>query len=412
MILFEYGYCSSFVPKLVKKSEGINDKRIDKSVTRFNYRLTLFTFTSLHWIYEGFYRKVNGVTVKRVPEWIGEYITPLGLAHWIMSTRSVLKEGLILCTQFNDKEDLNKIRDVLINKYKIKSEIHYHEKMLSIYIRNEYLPLLKNIVYSYLDPSFYYLFDNMSFKQSESHDVPTSSSLSSNKVFPVAVYINADVEKELIIKENKAKSGIYRWINKVTGKSYVGSSVSLIRRFNQYYNYNHIADPKRNMAICRALLKYGYSNFQLEILEYCDRSRISLLEREQYYLDLLKPEYNILKIAGSSLGHKHTEQTLDKFRARRLTSEQKVKLQKHLAKLNARSFTLEQRAKIRWGMAKFNVLTKSKKLVFTNVETQEIIKFVSFRDAADKMKISRNTIKKHLNSEELYGKYKITLVDQ
>jgi hypothetical protein len=50
----------------------------------------------------------------------------------------------------------------------------------------------------------------MSFKQSESHDVPTSSSLSSNKVFPVAVYINADVEKELIIKENKAKSGIYR----------------------------------------------------------------------------------------------------------------------------------------------------------------------------------------------------------
>jgi hypothetical protein len=44
LLLFEYGYCSSFVPKLVKKSEGINDKRIDKSVTRFNYRLTLFTF--------------------------------------------------------------------------------------------------------------------------------------------------------------------------------------------------------------------------------------------------------------------------------------------------------------------------------------------------------------------------------
>lgn len=67
MVLFEYGYCSSFVPKLVKKSEGMDDKRIDKSVKIFNYRLTLFTFTNLHWIYEGFYRKVNGVTVKRVP---------------------------------------------------------------------------------------------------------------------------------------------------------------------------------------------------------------------------------------------------------------------------------------------------------------------------------------------------------
>ena len=43
-------------------------------------------------------------------------------------------------------------------------------------------------------------------------------------------------------------------------------------------------------------------------------------------------------------------------------------------------------------MANFNVLTKSKKLMFTNVETHEIIRFDSFRDAALEMKISRNTI--------------------
>ena len=54
------------------------------------------------------------------------------------------------------------------------------------------------------------------------------------------------------------------------------------------------------MTISRALIKYGYSNFILEILEYCDVS--ALLEREQYYLDLLKPAYNIAKIAGSTLG--------------------------------------------------------------------------------------------------------------
>ena len=35
----------------------------------------------------------------------------------------------------------------------------------------------------------------------------------------------------------------------------------------------------------------------LEILEYCLQSE--LLEREQYYLDLLVPEYNILKTAYS-----------------------------------------------------------------------------------------------------------------
>jgi len=34
--------------------------------------------------------------------------------------------------------------------------------------------------------------------------------------------------------------------------------------------------------------------------------RTALIEREQYYIDLLNPEYNILKIAGSRLGVKHT----------------------------------------------------------------------------------------------------------
>ena len=43
------------------------------------------------------------------------------------------------------------------------------------------------------------------------------------------------------------------------------------------------------------LLKYGYSNFQLEILEYSTKNKV--LIKEQYYLDLLKSEYNILTTA-------------------------------------------------------------------------------------------------------------------
>jgi hypothetical protein len=43
----------------------------------------LFTITNLHWIYEGFYLKNKGITVKKVAIWIEQYITPLGLAHWI-----------------------------------------------------------------------------------------------------------------------------------------------------------------------------------------------------------------------------------------------------------------------------------------------------------------------------------------
>lgn len=114
------------------------------------------------------------------------------------------------------------------------------------------------------------------------------------------------------MKENNKKSGIYRWTNKVNGKTYVGSSVLLSRRFLVYYNLIKIG--KSNMLIAKALLKYGYSNFSLEILEYCEPE--VLISREQYYLDLLKPEYNILTLAGSSLGYKHTEETLAKFNLR------------------------------------------------------------------------------------------------
>jgi group I intron endonuclease len=60
------------------------------------------------------------------------------------------------------------------------------------------------------------------------------------------------------------------------------------------------------MVIYSALLKYGYSNFELAILEYCDSE--DLIKKEQYYIDLLKPNYNLLTIAGSLLGFKHTEE--------------------------------------------------------------------------------------------------------
>ena len=129
-------------------------------------------------------------------------------------------------------------------------------------------------------------------------------------IVPILSYSNADTQKLQILKENKGKSGVYRWVNKETGGSYVGSGTNLARRF---YNYYSAASLIRHgcMVINRALLKYGYSNFTLEIIEYCEPSNV--IAREQFYLDLLKPEYNILVKAGSSLGFKHAEETKQKI---------------------------------------------------------------------------------------------------
>jgi hypothetical protein len=46
------------------------------------------------------------------------------------------------------------------------------------------------------------------------------------------------------------------------------------------------------MLINKALLKFSYSGFKLDILEFCNKGEV--IAREQYYLGLLKPEYNIL----------------------------------------------------------------------------------------------------------------------
>jgi len=121
----------------------------------------------------------------------------------------------------------------------------------------------------------------------------------------------------------QASTAVLR-LNKENRNSYVGSAVDLRKRFYSYFNLKTTPPPppppppcggggisRDNMIIHKALLKYGYSNFNLEILEYCDKGIV--ISREQYYIDLLKPRYNILPTAGSSMGYNHSEETKAKI---------------------------------------------------------------------------------------------------
>lgn len=133
------------------------------------------------------------------------------------------------------------------------------------------------------------------------------------------------------------------------------------------------------MLISQVLIKYGYSNFTLEILEYCDRS--DTLSREQYYLDLCKPEYNLLKIAGSNLGYIHTENTLAKMRESRLniTEEQKAKIKNHLLIHNASE---AQREKSRQRLIEYNK-SKGLSIEILDTNTKEVSSYSSLREAAE-----------------------------
>ena len=89
------------------------------------------------------------------------------------------------------------------------------------------------------------------------------------------------------------------WTNLKNNKKYVGSSSNLRARFYQHFNVKYLISCS-NMYFCIALLNHGYSNFRLEILEYCDIKDLALIEN--YYINLLEPEYNLLKIAYSRQG--------------------------------------------------------------------------------------------------------------
>ena len=131
----------------------------------------------------------------------------------------------------------------------------------------------------------------------------------------IIIYYNIETEKPQILSDNKGKTGIYQWKHKESGKIYIGSAVDLSSRLKAYYSVSNL--KKWDNYISRALILHGYSAFNLSILEYINITGIPkldlktlILEREQHYLNSLEPEYNILKVAGSLLGFKHSEESL------------------------------------------------------------------------------------------------------
>lgn len=115
------------------------------------------------------------------------------------------------------------------------------------------------------------------------------------------------------IPEKINYSGIYCIKNTINDKIYVGSAKKLNYRL---WNHKHnlIKNKHANNILQNFVNKYGIDILYCEILEKVDE--LYLLEREQYYLDTLKPEFNILKIAGSNAGTVMSE-------------EQKIKISKN-----------------------------------------------------------------------------------
>ena len=117
------------------------------------------------------------------------------------------------------------------------------------------------------------------------------------------------------------RTGVYKITNIIDSKIYIGSAAKFESdkskkatsgfwgRFRRHKcelkNGTH-----HNNHLQNAWNKYGKDNFVFEILclcppEYC-------IKLEQWFIDNLKPEYNMCKIAGSALGRKISRESVEK----------------------------------------------------------------------------------------------------
>lgn len=115
------------------------------------------------------------------------------------------------------------------------------------------------------------------------------------------------------LKHQGLQAGVYIFRNKVNLKCYVGSSVHLYTRVADYY-YNNESHGKISTIISRALAKYNHSNFKLLAFLVSSTDSEFILFMEQLVIDILQPEYNILHVAGSPIGFKHSLESKEKIR--------------------------------------------------------------------------------------------------
>ena len=97
------------------------------------------------------------------------------------------------------------------------------------------------------------------------------------------------------MKENKI-SGVYKITNTITGDFYIGSSKDIKRRWT---SHKCLSMWKRysNSRLYKDMVQYGRDNFTIEVIE----ETTDLHNREQYYIEQLKPAYNDRHAEGHNI---------------------------------------------------------------------------------------------------------------
>ena len=103
-----------------------------------------------------------------------------------------------------------------------------------------------------------------------------------------AEYVKPNLDDTFKRIEIKPEPGIYKITNIDTGKCYIGKSTNVKARIADHFKSSIGIKSIADQAVHHAILKEGFWNWTIEVITYCDKDKLS--ELEKYYIDFFKSQ--------------------------------------------------------------------------------------------------------------------------
>lgn len=107
-------------------------------------------------------------------------------------------------------------------------------------------------------------------------------------------YVRPAIEATFKRIEIKSQPGIYKLTNLTNNKPYIGKSTDVKKRIADHFKSSVGIKSIADQAVHHAILEEGIWNWTIEIVTYCDKDKLSQLEK--YYIDFFKTQdygYNL-----------------------------------------------------------------------------------------------------------------------
>jgi len=172
---------------------------------------------------------------------------------------------------------------------------------------------------------------------------------------------------------------IYKITNKINGLIYIGQTTDMKRRLKEYKNGSKKLNKHRNYMIMQEMYKYGFDNFEFEIIEY-NIPLLLLNSREIFWIDKLQSRNSLIGY-NSKTGGKGGELT---------------EISKHKMAESSKNFKHTDEEKLK----------RSISIITINIDTLQICKYQSAKVFADIFNTNRSVITSAIRKgKNIYNHY-------